>query len=307
MKIVSIVLITSVILLASCADNKKKIVDNYLISVNNNNIEELSMILSENFRITIKGDTTIDKKTFFNELNNNFTIPSKKELFEWKSINDSTIETIELDGYIFQQRTNLIPKFKTKKSYFIRDNKITRIYKDTLPGTKETKSLLDYVIVDFISWSIDKKFDYNSDTSLEILSSAIDKFYSTYPLQEIITKKIYLVDKFIEFLKGYKYSNDSYTGTYNEVFNKIAGLQGTVSWESFVSKKFIDHPDIRVVEINIERNKDDSEFKSLKLQYFVNPRNGVAELAYGEINGVEKSKLTLFMTLIMLIDSGAYI
>ena len=116
-----------------------------------------------------------------------------------------------------------------------------------------------------------------------------------------------MVDKFVEFLKGYEYNDGYYSATYEEVFSKVAGLQGTVSWKSFVPEKYVDNPNIRAVEIYIERNKEESEYQTIKLQYLVNPKNKIAELKYGEINGKAKSIIDVAMTVGLLLDSGAYI
>lgn len=305
MKRIAIILFISTIVFCSCTDNKKQLVDNYLLYLNNYDNDNLSSILDENFSIIFLEESS-NKTEFLNYRGDDTIFLYQTELLDYEIVNDSIIETIEMSGNVFQNRTNLIPKYTVEKSYVILDNKICKIYSDTLSGTSEISKIISYVMSNFVNWMIENNIDIDTDYSKELLINTVDKFYASYPLNEIIESKKYLIDEFIEFLKTYEYNDGYYNLTYEEVFNKIAGLQGNVSWKSFVPEKYSSNPNIKAIEIFIDRNKEESEYQTIKLQYLVNPKNNIAELKYGEINGKAKNILDVAMTVGLLLDSGAF-
>lgn len=306
MKRIVLVLLVSTILFSSCTDNKKQVVDNYLYYGNNYDTENLSNILDENFSFTFLAKSR-DKAEFLNSQKNDTIFRYQNEISDYKIVNDSIIETVETSGNIYQNHTNLIPKYKIKKTYVIIDNKVYKIYSDTLSGYSEITSILNYIARDFQSWILENNIDIENNYSKEFFSSLVDRFYASYPLQEIVENKLYLIDEFIEFVKNYEFNVEADKMTYEDLFNKVAGLEGTVKWSSFVPDKYSSNPNIRAVDIFIDRNNEESEYRTLKLQYVVNPKNKIADLKYGEINGKPVSILDLSMTIELILGLGSYI
>ena len=306
MKKMMIVLVVLTALLLGCNDSKKDVVDSYLTCTNSSDTKTLASLLDDRFILVFLGDK-IDKSSFLNSLSADTIVPFRNELEKYTVLNDSVIETVEVSTNIFISSTDLIPPFKVRKKYFVKDDKIKMIVSDTLVGYQVTNRILDYVVRDFLSWVTLNNIDLEGNHSSQFLANTVSQFYSNYSLNEIIRNMKYLTDPFVEFLKSYEYVDNYSRMSFEEAFNRIAGLEGDVKWSSFVPEKYVANSNIKAVEIFINRNKEGSKYQTIHLQYLVNPKNKVAELKYGEVNGKSVSIFDMAMTLALLLETGSYL
>ena len=113
----------------------------------------------------------------------------------------------------------------------------------------------------------------------------------------------------IKIVKEYK-SDGIFTFTASDLtigqtINKMAGISGKVTWDSFTPEKYKNNSDIVVVEVNISKTGEKIEYKSAKLQYLVNRNTKEVTMGYAEFNGKQSSLLeATIMCAAMMMESA---
>ncbi len=298
--------ILTLVLLSSCSNDGERVISNYLKACNDNDTVVLNKIIAEGFKLTYP-DTTYNRNQYKENFKNGSLLFSQSKLIDCETINDSIYVTTEENSNIFQRIIN-IPSYKRCKHYCIKDGSIEWIKVDTLMGTNETDMILRYVGREFSIWLISNGSKYNdletNEASFELITS---DFVKSSKIRENIDRKIFRIDKYVELLKNTKYQERGIDLTFEKAFKQIAGLEGTVTWISYTTSKYVNNPNIRDVEVLINRNKNESKYNVIKMQYLVNIQNDYVELKYGEVNGNPQSIFDLSMTISLLLSSGSYI
>lgn len=307
MKTKGILLIIVVLLFLGCNNSGEKIIEDYLNSVDNVDTLHLEKILSNNFTLTYL-DSTYNKRQFNKTVVRNTLLSFQTRLITCNKINDSIYITKEKSITPYQRFNNLIPAFEREKRYCIVDGVIKTIKSDTLKGTKETSLILDYLSNDFGNWLSSQKTILDTlKLNKNTFSYLISNFLKSYPIEKILSEKPYRIDKYIELVKNYHYQDGAIDITFEKAFKQIAGLEGTLDWRSFSVANYANNPNIKAVEVIINRNKKNSKYNIIKLQYIVNIQNDYVELKYGEVNGKPQSIFDTAMTVSLLLSSGSYI
>jgi len=78
--------------------------------------------------------------------------------------------------------------------------------------------------------------------------------------------------------------------TFGNYFTKIAGLRGDVKYSIF-SGEGESNPDIKIVQVDINKNETKVEYKTAMLQYQYNSKTDFIKLSYLEVNGKQQSLL----------------
>jgi hypothetical protein len=79
------------------------------------------------------------------------------------------------------------------------------------------------------------------------------------------------------------------------VVKDIAGLNGTIKWESFKPTGHEDEPNIICVQVDINRNKEKNNL--IKIQYLLNRETGFVKQSFLSIDGESKSILEFYLFL----------
>ncbi|MCB0397289.1 MAG: hypothetical protein KDD36_11575 [Flavobacteriales bacterium] len=93
------------------------------------------------------------------------------------------------------------------------------------------------------------------------------------------------------------------SSTYGDYFTKLAGLRGEVKYQVFTAQGET-NPDIKVIQVDIDKKNDSVEYKTAKIQYQFNEKTGFVKLAYLEVNGEAQNLLMGSMSLgLMMMES----
>jgi hypothetical protein len=80
-----------------------------------------------------------------------------------------------------------------------------------------------------------------------------------------------------------------------DLVKEIAGIKGSVSWESFHPEKFKDNPNTVCVQVNITRNMENNN--QIMMQYLLNRGTGFVQVGHLEVDSVGKSVTDFYMIL----------
>lgn len=100
----------------------------------------------------------------------------------------------------------------------------------------------------------------------------------------------------IQIVKNYKpYKANGIDVTLEDMYAKVAGATGEVSWKSFKPKNFNNRPEIGMVQVDIKIGSPKRKTRSLLVQYLINDNTKSIDLYAVEINNkaVEKIRLDL--------------
>lgn len=78
---------------------------------------------------------------------------------------------------------------------------------------------------------------------------------------------------------------------------KIAGVEGKSEWEAFKTDKYKDNPDVRCVQVTVNKTSDKGKKQTAIFQFLYNKSSKYIELSYFDVNGKPKSKLDAAMAL----------
>lgn len=78
---------------------------------------------------------------------------------------------------------------------------------------------------------------------------------------------------------------------------KIAGVEGKAEWEAFKTDKYKDNPDVRCVQVTVNKTSDKGKNQTAKFQFLYNNSSKYIELSYFDVNGKPKTKLDAAMAL----------
>lgn len=93
------------------------------------------------------------------------------------------------------------------------------------------------------------------------------------------------------------------SSTYGNYFTQLAGLRGEVNYSVFTADGET-NPDIKVIEVNIDKKDESAEYKTAKIQYQFNKKTGFIKLGYLEVNGEAQNLLMGSMNLgVMMLES----
>lgn len=93
------------------------------------------------------------------------------------------------------------------------------------------------------------------------------------------------------------------SATYGNYFTQLAGLRGEVNYSVFTANGET-NPDIKVIEVNINKKDESVKYKTAKIQYQFNEKTGFIKLGYLEVNGEAQSLLMGSMNLgLMMMES----
>ena len=114
----------------------------------------------------------------------------------------------------------------------------------------------------------------------------------------VISSDQRIVDKFRATIK------DDGASTYGDFFTQLAGLRGDVKYKVFIAEGET-NPDVKVIEVNIDKKDESVEYKRAKIQYQFNEKTGFIRLGYLEVNGEPQNLLVGSMSLgMMLMESS---
>jgi len=95
---------------------------------------------------------------------------------------------------------------------------------------------------------------------------------------------------------------DDGSTTYGNYFTQLAGLRGEVKYSVFTANGET-NPDIKIVQVEIDKKKESVKAKTAKLQYQFNEKTGFIKIAYLDINGEPQNLLSGSLILgIMLLE-----
>lgn len=80
-----------------------------------------------------------------------------------------------------------------------------------------------------------------------------------------------------------------------DLVKEIAGIKGSVQWESFTPEKYKDNPNIVCVQVDIKRNMDKNNL--VTMQYLLNRQTGFVKVGYLGVDSVGKSALDFYSIL----------
>ena len=89
------------------------------------------------------------------------------------------------------------------------------------------------------------------------------------------------------------------TTTYGNFFSKLAGLRGDLKIKSFTAEGET-NPDIKVVEVTIDKKEEKVKYKNLRIQYQFNVKTKFVRVVAIEINGKQESYIMGSMTMSMM-------
>jgi hypothetical protein len=91
--------------------------------------------------------------------------------------------------------------------------------------------------------------------------------------------------------------------TYEDFFSKLAGLRGEVKYSVFTAEGESD-PNIKIIQIDIDKKDKSVEYRTAKIQYQFNEENGFIKMAYLETNNKPQNILMGSMNLgLMMMES----
>jgi hypothetical protein len=92
--------------------------------------------------------------------------------------------------------------------------------------------------------------------------------------------------------------------TYENYFTQLAGLRGEVKYKVFKADGET-NPDIKVIQVEIDKKDSSATYKTAKLQYQFNDKTGFIKLAYLEVNGEAQNIIMGAMNLGMMMMESA--
>lgn len=86
------------------------------------------------------------------------------------------------------------------------------------------------------------------------------------------------------------------SATYRDYFIQLAGLRGEVKYSVYTAEGET-NPNIKVMEVNIDKMDESVKYKTAKIAYLFNEKTGFIKIAYLEINGEAQDLYTGSMNL----------
>lgn len=78
---------------------------------------------------------------------------------------------------------------------------------------------------------------------------------------------------------------------------KIAGVEGKSEWKTFKTDKYKDNPDVRCVQVTVNKTSDKDKKQTAIFQFLYNRSSKYVELSYFDVNGTPKNMLEATMAL----------
>lgn len=169
--------------LVACQDHEKTVKD-FLLAVNNVDIEKMSQFVADDF-LFISGNDTFSKNDYLHQIDSLKYIENMATLLGIQYL-DSVVKTEERTTNIFDSLFDVTPKMISRKTYRFSKDKIKSIIVDTIVNVEENKRILEEKIEPFEFW-LKNQYDIQKDNDALINTKKYLTEYLTLP--EIDRKK----------------------------------------------------------------------------------------------------------------------
>jgi len=290
-----------IIILISCSNKDKEIIIDYVNYSNQHNLKGFKDLLSDSIKYYYLG-SVYNKEYLINNFNKE-TDTVLKFLTEIKSIkkvrsNEYTVNENITD--IYSRAFTGLKMLERDVVFKIQNARIIEIRIDSIKNIHDFIPIRLSLSHEFELWMTHNiRANQMNDVKTRNYEESLKKFALSFSIEEFLKEKT----TFIEFLKNYHDPELSTTMTLKDIFNKMAGIQGSVTYNFFHSPKYPDNKNIGVVEVLIDKKKKE-KFNTFTLQYQINIQNEYVELSYGEIDDEPKSIMEIVLTISLLEQYG---